>query len=62
MIIDKRFESSRAVLLGLEAAIRAQGGAAPSGDIPASVYFVAIMAALQAPDATNVEEVGGAVR
>ena len=57
VVVDKRFETSRAVLLGLEAAIRAQGGAAVGAEIPASLYFVAITAALRSDDRSNVEEV-----
>jgi hypothetical protein len=57
VVVDKRAETSRAVLLGLEAAIRAQGGAAVGAEIPASLFFVTIVAALQKVDRTNVEEV-----
>lgn len=56
-LVDRRFESSRGVLLGLEAAIRAQGGPAAGEEIPASLYFVAIMAGLQSGVGTNTVEV-----
>jgi hypothetical protein len=61
VIVDRRFDTSRVVLQGLEAAIRAQSGlpaaSGTGGDIPASLYFVAILTAFQAPGSANAEEV-----
>jgi hypothetical protein len=58
-LVDRRFESSRAVLLGVEAAIRAKGGPAAGEEIPASLYFAAIMAGLQSGVGTSTVEVTG---
>lgn len=55
-LVDRRFESSRAVLLGVEAAIRAKGGPAAGEEIPASLYFAAIMAGLQSGVGTSTVE------
>ena len=55
---DPRVESAKTVLGALDAVIRAQPGSVPAGEeIPAPVYFAAIVSALRTKGAAHVDEV-----
>jgi hypothetical protein len=56
--LDKRVEDSKHVAAAIESSIRSHCGGL-DGDVPPSLCFGAIMAALQAPGASNVVEVSG---